>query len=58
MTNNKLLVRELYYFLTVTLVLLIILELSWPGLILAYFNINLILIFWLIVGILLLITKE
>lgn len=43
--------KELFYTLTVALVIFCAFELVWPGIVLAYININWVLIFWLIVGI-------
>ncbi|MCG2697911.1 hypothetical protein L6307_02330 [Candidatus Parcubacteria bacterium] len=43
--------KELFYTLTAALVIFCALELAWPGIVLAYININRVLIFWLIVGI-------
>ena len=50
--------RELFYALTGALVIFVIMELSWPGIILAYINMNWLLIFWLIVGIVILVVDR
>jgi len=39
--------QELFYAITIALVALTFLELIWPGVVLAYININLVLIIWL-----------
>ncbi|MBI4812009.1 hypothetical protein HY798_00955 [Candidatus Falkowbacteria bacterium] len=48
--------RELFYVLSGALLIFSILEIVWPGIVLAYVNINWVLIFWLIIGIVLLVT--
>jgi fucose permease len=50
--------KELFYVLTGALIIFIILEIVWPGVVLAYININLVLIFWLAVGIVILLTSH
>ncbi len=45
---------ELFYIFTVALIIFVCLEIFWPGIILAYLNLNYVLIFWLIVGIIIL----
>lgn len=44
-------IRELFYALTIAVVILAILELFSPGIVLAYFNLNWVLLAWLIAGI-------
>ncbi|MBU4257377.1 hypothetical protein KJ586_00120 [Patescibacteria group bacterium] len=46
--------KELFYTLTAALIIFCALELAWPGVVLAYININWVLIFWLIVSIIVL----
>lgn len=46
--------KELFYALTVSLVVFLFLEIIWPGVVLAYININWVLIFWFAIGIVLL----
>jgi len=48
-------IKELFYVLTGAVVLFGVLELVWPGVVLSYFNLNWLLIFWLIIGIVLLV---
>ncbi len=50
--------KELFYALTGALVIFCALELVWPGIVLAYVNINWLLIFWLIVGIVILSRRQ
>ncbi|MFH0956160.1 MAG: hypothetical protein V1801_03055 [Candidatus Falkowbacteria bacterium] len=42
---------ELFYVITGAIVIFACLEIFWPGIVLAYLNLNYILIFWLIIGI-------
>lgn len=50
---------EFFYNLTAVLVIFIFLEIIWPSIVLAYININIVLIFWLIdVSILLISSKN
>jgi hypothetical protein len=51
-------VREIFYFLLLTLISLFILELVYPGSVLAYFNLNLLLLICLAVAILLVYWPE
>ncbi len=43
--------KELFYSLTGALINFVLMEIFWPGLVLAYINLNWVLIFWLIFGI-------
>ena len=45
---------ELFYVLTGAILIFACLEIFWPGIVLAYLNLNYVLIFWLIVGIIIL----
>jgi len=45
---------ELFYVLTGALIIFVCLEIFWPGIVLAYLNLNYILIFWLASGIIIL----
>jgi hypothetical protein len=56
--NIYLISRELFYVLTGAIIIFIFLEIIWPGLVLAYFNINSVLIIWLIVGIVILVFNQ
>ena len=49
---------EFFYILTISLIIFTILELIWPGIVLGYFNINLLLILWLLNASVLLITTK
>ncbi len=57
-TDRSLIVRELFYFFTVLAALSVIMEIIWPNIILAYFNLNYLLIVWLISGLALLFCKK
>ena len=57
-TKYQILIQELFYALTVSLVIFSVLELIKPRLILAYFNLNWLLLGWLIIGIILLLSKR
>lgn len=46
--------HELFYTLSGAVLIFAGLEIFWPGIILAYLNLNYILLFWLIVGIIIL----
>lgn len=57
--KNRLIFKEIFYFLTISVLVFAALELFWPNLILAYFNLNLLLILWGIIAIIqLVITKK
>jgi len=56
--QKNILFQELFYVLTAALGIFIVFESGWPGLVLAYININWVLILWLISGILLLINQK
>lgn len=47
--------QEIFYFLSILLVVFIVLEIIWSNIILAYFNLNWLLVLWLIFGVILLI---
>lgn len=53
--NFKIFFQELFYVLTAALLLFVFLEIIWPGMVLAYFNPNYLLLAWLINGIIVLI---
>jgi len=57
MEKNYLILREIFYFLTLSAIVLTLLELSWNGMVLAYFNINWLLISWVFVGIVILLIN-
>ena len=46
--------RELFYVLTGAILIFACLEIFWPGIVLAYLNLNYVLIFWLVIGIMIL----
>jgi hypothetical protein len=47
-------IKEFFYVLTAALLIFVCLEIFWPGIILAYFNLNYLLIIWLLNGIIIL----
>lgn len=51
MDRLKIIFYELFYVVTFAIIIFSLLELAWPGMVLAYFNLNSLLIFWLIIGI-------
>ena len=53
-----LILQELFYALTGAILIFAIMELLWSGIVLAYININLVLIFWLIIGIVILVADN
>lgn len=40
--------RELFYFFSIAIIIFFLLEIFWPGIVLAYFNVNILLFLWLI----------
>jgi len=52
--NFSVIIRELFYFFTIVAVCSFVLEIIWPNIILAYFNLNYLLIIWLISGLIVL----
>ncbi len=59
MKNAYLISLEIFYALTGAIVIFSMMEIIRPNIVLAYFNLNWLLIFWLIVGIfILLLNKE
>lgn len=58
MANKQLVIRESFYFLTALTAVFIVFEIIWPNIILAYFNLNYLIILWLAVGMFLLFKKN
>lgn len=58
MNKYYLIVKELFYVLSGALLIFSFLEIIWPGVVLAYININWALILWLIAGIVMLIKSD
>ena len=50
--------KELFYMLTGALVVFAVLELAHPGIVLAYVNYSILLLFWLIVGIVIVLKNK
>jgi len=58
MDKARIIFKELFYVLSAALVIFVLLEAAWSGVVLAYFNINWLLIFWLIAGIIILLFDK
>jgi hypothetical protein len=58
MKNINLIFKELFYALTGGLVIFVILEIAWPNAVLAYLNLNWVLLSWLFAGIIILLTDK
>lgn len=56
--NKYIILREIFYFFSVLFLTFSLLEIIFSGIILAYFNLNIILIICFSIGILLVYTKE
>lgn len=54
----KTILIEIFYVLSAGLLIFYLMEFTFPGIVLAYFNLNLVLILWLIVGIVLVLMKN
>jgi hypothetical protein len=50
-TNKNIIIQELFYFLSFTVLIFFGLELIWPNFIIAYLNLNYLVILWLGVAI-------
>jgi len=55
--NLAIIIRELFYFFSALLIVCVILEIIWPNIILAYFNLNYLIVVCVIVGSISLIKK-
>jgi hypothetical protein len=49
--------REIFYFLSLALIIFIGLEIIWPNVVLAYLNLNYLFLLWFLSGLFLLIKK-
>jgi len=58
MKNINPIFKELFYALTGALVIFVILEIIWPNVVLAYLNLNWVLLVWLFTGIIVLLTDK
>ncbi|MDD5290497.1 MAG: hypothetical protein PHZ04_00055 [Patescibacteria group bacterium] len=58
MKKINLIFKELFYALTGALVIFVVLELAWPNIVLAYLNLNWVLLSWLFAGIIVLVTGK
>lgn len=50
MKKLNIIIQELFYVLTGALVIFVLMEIVWPGIVLAYINVNWVLILWVIAG--------
>ena len=50
--------KEIFYVLSGLCAIFFVMELVWPNIILAYININILLLVWLIIGILILVFSK
>lgn len=50
--------REIFYFLTALIIAIIGLEILWPNIFLAYFNLNYVIILWFVSGLVSLIRNK
>ncbi|OGF15179.1 hypothetical protein A3G56_02260 [Candidatus Falkowbacteria bacterium RIFCSPLOWO2_12_FULL_45_10] len=51
-------IREIFYALTITLFIFIVMEFFFPDIVQAYFSLNFVLILWILSGIVLLLIKK
>jgi len=58
MKNINLIFKEFFYVLTGALVVFVILEIAWPNVVIAYLNLNWVLLAWLFAGIIVLLTEK
>lgn len=58
MEKRRLIFRELFYFFSVLIGVFVLLEIIWPNIILAYFNLNYLVILWLAAGLAMLAGKR
>ena len=55
---SKMILKETFYVLTGSLAVFVVLETVWPGMVLAYININWVLLFWFLNVILILLNTN
>jgi len=58
MDNLRIYLYEFFYVLAGAIAIFVLLEIVWPGVVLAYVNINWVLILWLIDGIFILLVNR
>ncbi|PIT94013.1 hypothetical protein COU00_01235 [Candidatus Falkowbacteria bacterium CG10_big_fil_rev_8_21_14_0_10_43_11] len=56
-SNTYIIIREIFYILTIALSCFILLEIFFPNIVQAYFSLNFVLILWLISGIVVIVAK-
>lgn len=54
----NIIIKELFYVFTEALMIFCVSEIIWPGIVLAYININWVLIIWLIVSIIIIVRNK
>ena len=57
-TNIKIIVKELFYILGLAFLIYFVMEIFWQGIVLSYFNINWVLLLWLITAILIILIPN
>ena len=57
MTKKQIIRREIFYFISGLFVLLAGLEIIWPHIVLAYFNLNWLAVLWFLAGLYILIKR-
>lgn len=55
--DKRTITREIFYFCSLLLAVFIIMEIAWPNIILAYFNLNYLILLWLVLGLISLAKK-
>lgn len=56
--NQRAIVKEIFFFSSCLLVVLIVLEVLWPDIVLAYFNLNYLWLLWLASGLAVIIKNK
>ena len=56
--NMRIIAKELFYVSGFAFLIYFIMEIFWPGIILSYFNINWVLLLWLIIAILIILIQD
>ena len=57
-TNIKIIVKELFYILGLAFLIYFVMEIFWQGIVLSYFNINWVLLLWVITAILIVLISN
>ena len=56
--NMRVIAKELFYALGLAFLIYFVMEIFWPGIVLSYFNINWVLLLWLITAILIILMPD